>query len=88
MTSTWRLLTWPFRALGRLVKLIVIPAALGVLTWWLWTWFDSGWFLGVTVLCGIWAAVVVYLWWLQLTGKLTSLERGEVRVSESIRGRR
>lgn len=86
MPKTWELLTWPFRALARLVKLLIVPGGIGALTGWLWTLCDATWLLVITIVCGVWAVAMVYLWWLQIMGRLHSLDRGAIRVARSGRG--
>jgi len=70
----------PFAAGWYLLKLLVLPVlivtvALLVLG------SDSGWFVVITGLCGVWAVVLVRLWLIKLRGVLRSLARGTVRIS-------
>ncbi|WP_017974395.1 hypothetical protein [Actinopolyspora halophila] len=79
MATAVRIATFPFRVLGRLVKLLFLPVLIVAVTW-LVTGVQSGWFFGVAGFCGLWTFVVVRLWWLQTVGELRSLGRGTVDV--------
>lgn len=70
----------PFRLAFRLVKLLFVPVAccagaLGLV------WLGLTWCLPVAIVAGIWAVVMVWLWWLQVVGELRSIGRGTVRIS-------
>jgi len=81
MASVWELLLMPFVAFWRLVKLLALPAMLTAAAWWL---FGTGStvFTVVTLVCVCWVLVALYLWRLQIHGRLRSMERGAIRVRE------
>jgi hypothetical protein len=86
MATAVTLLTLPFRAAWSLLRLLFLPvavvAAAGLLLG-----PGSVWFGGLVLLCGLWALVLVRLWWLQLRGVLRSLARGTVQVAGPGRAR-
>ncbi len=87
MATAVRLLTLPFTAAWSLLRLLFLPVAV-VAAAGLVLGTGSVWFAGSVLLCGLWALLLVRLWWLQLRGVLRSLARGTVQVDGLGRGRR
>ncbi|WP_433868458.1 hypothetical protein [Saccharopolyspora sp. CA-218241] len=87
MAAAVRVATLPFRALYRLVKLLLLPVLAGAVAVWV-AWLGVDWMLWLAALAGVWAAVMVRLWWVQVLGELRSLGRGTVHVRAGARGGR
>lgn len=62
-----------------LAKLVVLPAAVVVLTWWL---APDSWLAPVTTVCVVYLAVVLLLFRAACRGKVRSLTRGAVIVRQ------
>lgn len=82
MADAVHVATLPFRIVWRLVKVLVLPVAITTLAWLIFG-FGTSWFLGIALVCGLWALVLVNLWWIQTSGELRSLARGTVNVRRS-----
>lgn len=82
MADAVRVATMPFRIVWRLVKVLFLPVLVTLLAW-LIVGVDSSWFVGIALVCGLWALVLVNLWWIQTSGELRSLARGTVTVRRS-----
>ncbi|MDA3644158.1 hypothetical protein LZ318_31900 [Saccharopolyspora indica] len=87
MAAAMRVATFPFRALFRLIKFLLVPTAFGALSVWLYTALEAPWLLVLIVLCAVWALVMLRLWQVQVAGELRSLARGTVHVAGSHRRR-
>lgn len=82
MATAIELAKLPFTALWMLVKLLFLPV---LITFGAWLVLDSAspWFVGIALVCGLWALALVRLWGLKLRGTLRSLGRGTVRIKAS-----
>lgn len=89
MAAAVKVATFPFRALWRLFRFLVLPVGLGGVCWWVfalsgWAWT---WLLVPVVVCALWALVMAHLWKVQMRGELRSLGRGTVHVDHPRRRR-
>lgn len=85
MGTAAELLALPFRALWFLIKLLVLPVVI-VAGAYLVCGGSSPWFVGVALVCVLFGALVVWLWWLWVRGVLRSLARGTSTVRVAGRG--
>ncbi|MBE9375586.1 hypothetical protein IQ251_14125 [Saccharopolyspora sp. HNM0983] len=69
----------PFRAVWRLIKLLILPVLFGVAAAGL-ALLGLDWSWAAFAVCVVWAAVMVRLWLVQIGGELRSLGRGTVNV--------
>lgn len=88
MADAVKVATLPFRALFRLVKLLLLPVVFGGLSVWLYSALEAAWLLVPIVFCVVWALVMLRLWQVQVSGELRSLARGTVQVDHPRHGRR
>lgn len=79
MADAVHVATLPFRSAWRLFKVLFLPAAIATLAWLVFG-LGTPWFVVIALLCGLWALVLVKLWWIQTSGELRSLARGTVSV--------
>lgn len=86
MAGTWELFKFPFRAAWRLIKLIIVPAALIAVAWLAWDTAPTV-FGVIAFAAGIWALISIRLWWLAVRGRMRSLARGAVKLAPTARGR-
>lgn len=78
MPSTLALLAWPFLAAWRLIKLLFLPVGIGTGVWML---ADPGPFLTTAlIVCGVWALLMLRLWFITTRGRLRSLGRGTFKL--------
>lgn len=87
MATAIKIATFPFRAVFRLVKLLVLPVLVVAVSWWL-IGLGAAVFWVSGVLGVVWALVMVRLWKVQVSGQLRSLARGTVHIRRSRRPRR
>lgn len=87
MADAVRVATFPFRVIWRLVSLLFLPTVITAVTWWI-AGPGSPWFVGIALVCGLWALVLVNLWRIQTVGELRSLARGTYYVRTGRRRRR
>ena len=87
MADAVRVATLPFRIVWRLVKVLFLPVAITALAWLIFG-LGTSWFIGIALVCGLWALVLVNLWWIQTSGELRSLARGTVSVRRAGAGPR
>lgn len=73
------LLLLPFLVLWWLAKLVALPAAVILLTWWL---LPDSWLPAVATVSLVYLAVVLLLFRAVLRGKVRSLARGAVLVRQ------
>lgn len=80
MATAVELAKLPFTAGWYLLKLVFLPALIVTVAYLL-LGADSVWFVGITVVCGVWALALVRLWSIKLRGVLRALGRGTVQIS-------
>lgn len=80
MAAAMRVATFPFRAVFRLAKFLILPVGVGALFWWLASMWPTWPLWAGVVFCAVWALLMANLWRIQMHGELRSLARGTVHI--------
>ena len=80
MATAWQLLTFPFIACGRLLKMLAPPAVVLGVAWLIWDTTDTS-FMVIALVSAVWGLIMLRLWWTAVRGRVRSLGRGTVRMS-------
>ncbi|GLW95436.1 hypothetical protein [Actinokineospora globicatena] len=80
MTKAMQAALLPLVWLGSLLRLLLGPAVVVALGWWLLP-TGSLWLVGLVAVVGCYVLVALVAWGTQARGQLRSLARGELRVS-------
>lgn len=74
---TRSILLWPFAVVWAVIRLLIWPAVADLVGWWV---LPHGWWVLLTLVLGLYSALVLRLWSRVVRGVLSSMTRGTVTV--------